>query len=81
MLTNHSFRTVAMSPAFEKQYADVLQNIEFGIVRVHQANPDLLDYEADGALRALIAHYKAEVRGQVSPAVHLQQKRLRYSIR
>lgn len=31
---------------FEKRYEDVLQNIEFGIIRVFRDNPEMTDWEA-----------------------------------
>ena len=48
---------------FEDQYLDVLQNLEFGIVRVYQETPDLTDYEVQSALDALLKAYKGEARG------------------
>jgi hypothetical protein len=65
-----------MAPAFEEQYRDVLQNIEFGVVRVCQVSPELLDYHVDDALRALIARYRAELRGRTTQ-VQLSDHRLR----
>lgn len=45
---------------FEEEYQDVLQNIEFAIVSIYRAHSNLLDYNVDEALDALIAHYKAQ---------------------
>jgi hypothetical protein len=44
----------------EKDYLDVLQNIEFAIVSVHQRQPALVDFDVDAALNALIAHYQSK---------------------
>ncbi len=49
---------------FEEQYKDVLQNIEFGIVRVYRQHPDLVDWDALNAIEALIRQYNAEVKGR-----------------
>ena len=49
---------------FETRYEDVLQNIEFAIVGVYRAHPELLDYDVEAALEALIARYTAEQRGR-----------------
>ena len=43
----------------EKDHLDVLQNIEFAIVSVHQQQPALVDFDVDAALSALMAHYQA----------------------
>ncbi len=37
----------------EKDHLDVLQNIEFAIVSVHQQQPALVDFDVDAALSAL----------------------------
>jgi hypothetical protein len=44
----------------EKDHLDVLQNIEFAIVSVHQQQPTLVDFDVDAALSALIAHYHSQ---------------------
>ena len=44
----------------EKDHLDVLQNIEFAIVSVHQQQPTLVDFDVDVALSALIAHYHSQ---------------------
>jgi hypothetical protein len=44
----------------EKDHLDVLQNIEFAIVSVHQRQPALVDFDVDAALNALIAHYQSK---------------------
>ncbi|HYH82578.1 MAG TPA: hypothetical protein VEX86_22495 [Longimicrobium sp.] len=61
-----------MAGRFEEEYQDVLQNIEFAIVGVHREHPEMLDYDVDGALEALVARYTAEQRGRTSrePSLH-----------
>jgi hypothetical protein len=54
-----------MVEKFEERYADVLQNIEVIIVSMHDLEPDMLDYDVDAALEALISRYGAEARGRV----------------
>ena len=54
-----------MAEKFEEKYEDVLQNIEFSIVGVHRAHPELLDYDVDAALEALISRYGAEALGRI----------------
>lgn len=46
--------------SFEEEYQDVLQNIEFAIVNVYHQHPDLLDYDVETVLAALIRVYQAE---------------------
>jgi hypothetical protein len=58
-----------MAEKFEERYEDVLQNIEFSIVAVHRDHPELLDYDVDAALEALISRYGAEARGR-TPREH-----------
>jgi hypothetical protein len=55
------------SQKFEEEYLDVLQNIEFGIVRVYQQQPEMTDWDALDAIEALIRSYTAEVRGRPRP--------------
>ncbi|MEB3338908.1 MAG: hypothetical protein VKJ46_15670 [Leptolyngbyaceae bacterium] len=50
--------------AFEDDYQDVLQNIEFGIIQVYQEEPDLIDAEVLTAIEALIRTYGAEAEGK-----------------
>jgi hypothetical protein len=49
---------------FEEQYLDILQNIEFGIVRVYREHDDLVDFEVEQALSGLIREYKADQRNR-----------------
>ena len=54
---------------FEEEYEDVLQNIEFGIVRVYREHPQMTDYHALSAVEALVHGYHAESQGrEVAPA-------------
>ena len=57
--------------SFEDKYLDVLQNIEFGIVRVYQERPELTDWDSLDAIEALIRGYTAEVRGRSRPNIRL----------
>jgi hypothetical protein len=56
---------------FEVEYADVLQNIEFAIVRVYRQNPMLIDYQVEQALGKLIRVYRAKSQGREPPDVQL----------
>jgi len=56
---------------FEDKYLDVLQNIEFGIVRVYRERPELTDWDALDAIEALIRHYTAEMQGKPHPPARL----------
>jgi hypothetical protein len=49
---------------FEERYQDVLQNIEFGIVRVYYNHPEMTDWEALSAIEALLRTYRVEARGR-----------------
>ncbi len=44
----------------EEEYDDVLQNIEFAILSVYREHSELLDYEVEKALNALMVAYQAE---------------------
>jgi hypothetical protein len=57
--------------SFEDTYLDVLQNIEFGIVRVYRERPELTDWDALNATEALIRGYTAESRGRSRPNIRL----------
>ena len=46
----------------EEQFEDVLQNIESGVVSVYHAHPELVDWDVEVALEALIQVYQAEAR-------------------
>lgn len=58
----------------EKDYLDVLQNIEFAIVSGHQRQPALVDFDVDAALNALIAHYQAQAQGRSARQPNLNER-------
>lgn len=45
----------------EEKYEDVLQNIEFAIVQTYRQQPQLIDFEVDQAVEALVRSYTAEL--------------------
>lgn len=53
-----------LSLPFEERYQDVLQNIEFGIIRVYRDHPGMTDWEALSAIEALLDTYRAEAKGR-----------------
>ncbi|MBU2611358.1 MAG: hypothetical protein KJ606_10510 [Chloroflexi bacterium] len=55
--------------ALEDRYMDVLQNIEFGIVRVYKKHPEMTDWEALRAIEVLIRTYQEESRGRQLPSI------------
>ncbi len=61
--------------AVEDDYLDVLQNIEFAIVSVFRKRPELVDYDVDVVLTALVKGYQAEQRQREKPALHLNELR------
>ena len=56
---------------FEERYQDILQNIEFGIVRVYHDHPEMTDWEARTAIEALLRTYQAEAKGRQAPSPSL----------
>ena len=58
----------------EKDHLDVLQNIEFAIVSVHQQQPALVDFDVDAALSTLMAHYQAQAVGREARPVRLNER-------
>jgi lysyl-tRNA synthetase class II len=56
---------------FEDEYLDVLQNIEFSIVRVYHQHPEMADWDALDAIEALIRSYTAEARGRSRTKIRL----------
>lgn len=58
---------------FEEKYMDVLQNIEFGIVRVYRGHPELTDWDVLRAIEALIRTYQQK-RDFEPPLKPLQQE-------
>lgn len=61
-----------MTPQFEDQYMDVLQNIEFAIASIYQANSELTDFGVDKALAGLIRVYQARMKEQAAPKLTLK---------
>jgi hypothetical protein len=57
--------------SFEGQYLDVLHNIESGITRVYRRQPELVDFDVDNALNALVRHYGAEIQQRAAPPARL----------
>jgi hypothetical protein len=51
---------------FEDEYLDVLQNIEFSIVSVYRRHPELIDYDVEQALRALLLEYQDQQRNRLA---------------
>lgn len=58
----------------EQDYTDVLQNIEFAIVSVHQEHPLLVDFDVENALNALINRYHAEATAHEPRRVNLSER-------
>jgi hypothetical protein len=48
----------------EKEYMDILQNIEYAIHTIHLDKAALTDYEVDRALEAVVKPYQKEASGQ-----------------
>jgi len=62
---------------FEEEYQDVLQNIEFAIVNTYHQLPDMVDYDVETVLSALIRTYQAEQSGRpvtIRPLNELRQE-------
>jgi hypothetical protein len=47
----------------KEENLDILQNLEFAIVEVWRANPEMSDYSAQRAYEAARQYYRAELRG------------------
>jgi lysyl-tRNA synthetase class II len=60
---------MATNLKFEEEYLDVLQNIEFSIVKVYRQHPEMADWDALDAIEALIRSYTAEARGRSRPKI------------
>ncbi|MBN2093398.1 hypothetical protein JW964_27485 [candidate division KSB1 bacterium] len=45
---------------FHEKYLDVLQNLEFAIIQVFHAHPELIDHDVINALEALASFFIAE---------------------
>ena len=64
-----------MPNEFEEKYLGVLQNIEFGIVKIFRQNSGLMDWDVLQTLEALIKKYKAEAANRPEPALALNELR------
>lgn len=53
------------------QHLDILQSIEFVVMRVYRQHSDLTDQQVNRAYEALIGVYQAEQDGKATPASHL----------
>ena len=49
---------------WQEENLDVLQNLEFAIIEVWRANPEMTDYSALRAYEAARQYYRAELRGR-----------------
>jgi hypothetical protein len=58
----------------EKEYADVLQNIEAGIVSVWEDDPALLDLDVLDGLEASIRLYSREAQGRNAGRINLHER-------
>jgi hypothetical protein len=58
----------------EEEHLDVLQNIEFAMVRVCQRQPALVDFDVENALTALMAHYQAQVQQRTARLPRLNER-------
>ena len=64
-----------MPNEFEEKYMGVLQNIEFGIVRIFYEHSELMDWDVLQTLDALVKKYKAEEANRPEPAISLNDLR------
>jgi hypothetical protein len=53
-----------MMNADDHPHLDVLQNIEFSVIQIYTANPELTDYQVDTAYQALYQNYRGEHSGR-----------------
>ncbi len=58
----------------EDAFTDILQNIEFAIVREYRADPNVIDADVLHAIKALIRHYTMEERQERPSEVRLGDK-------
>ena len=63
-----------MLTKLQEKNLDVLQNIEFGIIRVYRADRSLLDMDAKDAIDALFRHYHAEEEQRTPPPPRLSER-------
>jgi hypothetical protein len=57
---------------------DVLQNMEFAIVKVYRSDSSLLDIDVKDAIDALVRHYHAEEETRTPPALRLGDRARRF---
>jgi len=60
-----------MNMDFENAYLDILQNMEFVIIHIYRARPELLDFQVDKALESLLRVYQAERKERAAPVFNL----------
>jgi hypothetical protein len=56
---------------FGEKSLDVLQNIEFAIIKVYRKDGSLLDVDAKDAVDALVRHYHAQEEQRTPPVLRL----------
>ena len=57
-----------------EMHLDLLQNLEFAIVKTYREDPSLLDFDAKEAVEALIRYYRAEEDERTPPALSLSAR-------
>lgn len=58
----------------EEEYLDVLQNIEFVIAGVHRQEPQLVDFDVENAVNALLTRYKAQAQNHEARLPNLNDR-------
>jgi hypothetical protein len=58
----------------ENQYFDVLQNIEFAIVKEYRRDPAILDLNVREAVNALARQYESEEEGRTPPRAQMTDR-------
>ena len=58
----------------EEEYFDILQNIEFAIIREYRKDGNLMDADVLETVNALMLHYRAEKRQHRPTTAHLSDK-------
>ena len=58
----------------ENQYFDVLQNIEFAIVKEYRRDPAILDLNVRDAVNALARQYESEEEGRTPPRAQMTDR-------
>ena len=56
----------------EEQFEDVLQNIEAAIIGIYREHPEMVDWDVQKAVEALIRDYQAEAMGRPAPELTLK---------